>query len=197
MFPPERGRARTVNLILEVSSPGDTILCHRHSCCHLYCISAPISEAALHPTCSPMVCILAQCVNGVGEPLAMQPWGFLPSKDLPVLLALLASSLIGPRRGEQLRLNGHLLGGCMTVGVHGPIWSICCLPGLNEATAAAAEACGMFLEATSKQPLNFAKQPPKSNWLCTGAILDRSCHKQKPKGSERTGQKESRKCVIV
>lgn len=36
-----------------------------------------------------------------------------------------------------------------------------------------AEARGVFLEAMSKQALNFAKQPPKSNRLCTGAILDR------------------------
>lgn len=59
------------------------------------------------------------------------------------------------------------------LGLHGPIWSICCIPGLNEATAAVAEAPGVFLEAMSKQALNFAKQPPKSNWLCTGAILGR------------------------
>lgn len=57
------------------------------------------------------------------------------------------------------------------LGMRGPIWSICCLPGLNEATAAA-EAPGVLLEAMSKQALNFAKQPPKSNWLCTGALLD-------------------------
>lgn len=58
-------------------------------------------------------------------------------------------------------------------GLCGPIWSICCIPGLNEATAAVAEAPGVFLEAMSKQALNFAKQPPKSNQLCTGVITDR------------------------
>ena len=57
----------------------------------------------------------------------------------------------------------------MTRGVRGPIWSICCLPGLNEATAAA-ETHGVFLKAMSKQPLNFAKQPLKSNRFCTRAI---------------------------
>lgn len=46
-----------------------------------------------------MVCILAQCVNGGGEPLARQPWGLLSSKDSPVIHALLASSLIAPLWG--------------------------------------------------------------------------------------------------
>ena len=57
----------------------------------------------------------------------------------------------------------------MTLGVRGPIWSICCLPGLNEATAAA-ETHGVFIKAMSKQPLNFAKQPLNSNRFFTGAI---------------------------
>lgn len=93
-----------------------------------------------------------------------------PQKIHQVILALLASSLIGPRCGGQLRLNGHLLGGCATLGIRGPIRSICCIAGLNEATAVV---CGVFLEAISKQALNFAKLPPKSKQLCTGVILDK------------------------
>lgn len=135
-----------------------------------------------------MVCILIQRVNGKGEPLARQLWGLLPSKDSPVILAPLASSLIGLRCGEQLRLNGHLLGGCATLGMRGPVWSVCCIPGLNEATA---EARGVFLEAMSKQALNFAKQPPKSKQLCTGVILDKGVSQQKPEeGTEKAGHKE-------
>lgn len=124
-----------------------------------------------------------------GEPLARKPWGLLPSKDWPVILALLASSLIGPPCGEPLGLNGPLLDGCVMPGMRGPIWSICCLPGLNE-TPAAAEAQGVFLGALSKQALNFAKQPPKSNQLCTGGILDRGLSQRKPEGTERREQKE-------
>lgn len=40
---------------------------------------------------------------------AKQMLGLLPSKGLPVILALLASSLIGLRGGEQLKINGGLL----------------------------------------------------------------------------------------
>lgn len=38
--------------------------------------------------------------------------GLLPSKALPVILALLASSLIGLHGGEQLKINGSLLCCC-------------------------------------------------------------------------------------
>lgn len=76
------------------------------------------------------------------------------------------------------------------LGMCGPIWSICCIPGLNEAITAAQALAGVFLEAKSKQALNFAKQPPESNQLCTGAILDRGTSQQKPGGTEGTGQKE-------
>jgi len=43
---------------------------------------------------------------------AKQMLGLLPSKALPVILALLASSLIGLHRGEQLKINGSLLRCC-------------------------------------------------------------------------------------
>lgn len=44
-------------------------------------------------------------------PLTRQPRGPLPSKDSPATPVLLVSFLIGPCCGEQLRLNGCLLGG--------------------------------------------------------------------------------------
>lgn len=62
----------------------------------------------LHPTAwAQLFAFLHKCVNGSLP--AKQMLGLLPSKCLRVILALLASSLIGLHGGEQLKINGGLL----------------------------------------------------------------------------------------
>lgn len=140
--------------------------------------------------------------------MARQPRGLLPSKDSPVILALLASSLIGPRCGEQLRLNGRLLGGWeerpAMPGMCGSIWSMCCIPGLNEATAAMEARSRVFLSAMSKQALHFGLQnrpsphPPSqtgSDWSHSRQrdVANRSQKAQKERGRRklRAGNQEN------
>lgn len=157
MFPPKPGRARTVNLILEVSSPGDTILCHCHtlpSGLHLdsrFWGSPPSNS-------KPRVCTLPVC-EWSGRAFGKAALGSPSLKRFTSDPCPAGFLLNWPTLWGAIEIKRPLAGWLCNTRHAGPYLEHCCIPGLNEAIA---EACGVFLEAISKQVLNFAKQPPKA-----------------------------------